>query len=58
MNVPTEIANKVIETMRATPFVLAIMILNISLLSLFAFTLHEVSSAMERREKILDRCLR
>jgi len=58
MNVPTDIAKQVLDTMRTTPFVLAIMIINGAALVGFAYTLHEVSNAMERREALLDRCLK
>jgi len=58
VNVPADLAHKVIETMRATPFVLALLIINIVVLSGFVFTLHEVSAAIERRDKILERCIK
>ena len=58
MNVPADVAKQVIETMRATPFVLAILIINVVVLAGFAFTLHEVSNSVERRDKILERCIK
>jgi hypothetical protein len=58
MNVPADVAKQVIETMRATPFVLAILIVNIAVLAGFTYTLHEVSDAVERRDKILERCIK
>lgn len=58
MNVPQDIAKQVIETMRATPFVLALLIVNIVVLAGFTFTLYEVSKAVERRDKILERCIK
>jgi len=58
MNVPSELAGKVIEQLRGTPFVLALLVINMIVLAGFAFTLHEVSSAMERREKIIERCFK
>ena len=56
MNVPSDIAHKVVESLRSTPFVLALLVLNIIVLAGFAYVLHEVSSAMQRREAILARC--
>jgi hypothetical protein len=58
MNAPRELVDKVIETMKATPFVLALLIINIAVLAGFAFTLHEVGNAIERRDNILEKCIR
>ena len=58
MNVPHDIAHKVIDNMKAAPFVLALLILNIAVLAGFTFTLHEVSNAVERRDRILERCIK
>ena len=57
MNVPTDLARQVVESLKATPFLLALLVINMVVLAGFAFTLHQVSSAMERRESILARCL-
>ena len=61
MNVPTDLARQVVESLKATPFLLALLVINMVVLAGFAFTLHQVSSAMERRERmiapILARCL-
>jgi hypothetical protein len=58
MNVPADLAKQVIETMRATPFVLALLVINVVVLAGFTYTLHEVSDAVERRDKILERCIK
>jgi hypothetical protein len=58
MNVSTDVAKQVIDTMKATPFVLALLVINVVVLAGFTFTLHEVSSAVERRDKILERCIK
>ena len=58
MNVPTEIASKVVDSLKATPFVMALLIINLIMFGAFAYILHEISDAMERREKIIERCLR
>jgi hypothetical protein len=57
MNVPHDIAGKVIDTMRATPFVLALLIINTVVLGGFAFSMHEISNAAERRDGLLQSCL-
>ncbi|MET3969078.1 hypothetical protein [Bradyrhizobium sp. S3.9.1] len=58
MNAPVELAHKVVDQMKATPFVLAILIVNITVLAGFAYTLHEVSGAAARRDTILERCIK
>ena len=58
MNVPGDLAHKVVDQMKATPFVLAILIVNITVLTGFAYTLHEVSGAVARRDTILERCIK
>lgn len=58
MNIPTDVAHKVIETMKATPFVLALLIINVVVLAGFTLTLLEVSKAVERRDRILERCIK
>jgi hypothetical protein len=58
MNVPHGIAKQVIDTMRATPFVLAILIVNSLALVGFAYSLHEISNAAERRDGLLELCLK
>jgi hypothetical protein len=58
MNVTADVAKQVIDTMKATPFVLALLVINVVVLCGFTFTLHEVSNAVERRDKILERCIK
>jgi len=57
MNVPTDVAKQVVESLRGTPFVLALVMLNIVALVGFGFVLNEVSNAMERREPLLKACI-
>lgn len=52
-----EIAIQVIEQLRGTPFVLALLLINITVLAGFAFTLHEVSKGNERRDAMISACL-
>jgi len=58
MNVPHGIAKQVIDTMRATPFVLAILIVNSLALVGFAYSLHKISHAAERRDGLLELCMK
>lgn len=58
MNGPGDLAHKVVDQMKATPFVLAILIVNITMLAGFAYTLHEVGAAIARRDTILERCIK
>jgi hypothetical protein len=57
MNVPTGVVRQAIESLRGTPFVLALVILNIVSLLGFWMVLHSVSEAMERREPLLRACI-
>jgi predicted aspartyl protease len=58
MNIPREIADKVIDNLKGTPFVLALLIINIVVLIGFTFTLHQVGNAVERRDAILEKCIK
>lgn len=58
MNVPADLAKQVVEQMRSTPFVLALLIVNVVVLAGFTYTLHEVSDAAERADKLLERCIK
>ena len=57
MNIPTELASKVVDNFKATPMLFGLLIINVAALIGFAFTLNEVSNAMERREAIIMKCL-
>jgi len=57
MNVSSSVAKQVVESLRGTPFVLALVILNIVALLGFGYVLHEVSNAMERREGLIEKCI-
>ena len=52
-----ELAAQVVEQLRGTPFVLALLVINTIVLAGFAFTLHEVSKGNERRDVMISRCL-
>ena len=52
-----EIAIQVIEQLRGTPFVLALLVINIVVLAGFAYTLHEVGNAIERRDSLIKACI-
>jgi hypothetical protein len=53
-----ETVSKVVESMRGTPFVLALLIINVLTITGFSYTLHEISDAVARRDKILERCIK
>jgi hypothetical protein len=58
VNVPVEVTKQALEIMKATPFVLAILIVNAIALSGFAYSLHEISKAADRRDTLLEKCIR
>jgi len=47
-------AKRVIDRLGATPILLAALVLNVAVLTGFAYVLNEVSHAMERRESIIN----
>jgi hypothetical protein len=57
MNVPADVAKQVVESLRGTPFVLSLLIVNIIVLVGFSLVVHEISQAIERREAVLIKCL-
>lgn len=57
MNVPTDIAKQVVDSLKGTPFVMALLIVNVMALAGFAFVLYEVNSAVERRDEMIKSCL-
>lgn len=52
-----QLATQVIESLRGAPFVLALLVINIIVLAGFAFTLHEVGNAIERRDGLIKSCI-
>ena len=46
-----------IEALRGTPFLLAIVILNVLVIASMALTLHYVSDGIERRDALIKSCL-
>jgi hypothetical protein len=52
-----ELAQQVIENLRSTPLVMALLIINVLVLAGFAFTLHEVGNAIERRDGLIKACI-
>lgn len=57
MNTTGDVVKHTVDALRGAPTLLAILILNLVVLGGFAYTLHEISGAMERRESILKACL-
>jgi hypothetical protein len=52
-----QLAQQVIEQLRGAPFVLALLVINVIVLAGFAFTLHEVGNAIERRDGLIKSCI-
>jgi hypothetical protein len=46
-----------IDALRGTPFLLAIVILNVLVIASMAMTLHYVSDGIERRDALIKSCL-
>jgi len=57
MNVPADVAKQVVESLRGTPFVMALVIINIVALIGFGLVIHEVANSMERREGLIKSCI-
>ena len=57
MNVPTDIARQVVDSMKATPFVLALLLVNTIAFISFAYSMHEISKAADRRDGLLKICM-
>jgi hypothetical protein len=53
----SQLAQQVVEQLRGTPFVLALLVINVIVLAGFAFTLHEVGNAIERRDALIKSCI-
>ena len=52
-----ELAGQVIEQLRGTPFVLALLVINVIVLAGFSITLHEVGNAIERKDAMVTACI-
>jgi hypothetical protein len=53
----TRIADNVVESLRAQPFVLVLFLINVLTLIGFAITLREVSEGIERKDALLESCI-
>ena len=53
-----KIVGQIVHDFKQTPFLLAVLLINTLVLVGFAFTLIQVSEAVERRDKILERCIK
>ena len=56
MNITSTVHN-VTDALKGSPVLLLVLILNLTALAGFAYILHEVSAAIERREVLLKQCL-
>jgi hypothetical protein len=57
VNVPNDIAKSVIDSLKTSPFLLALITINVIALIGFAFVINEISNSMERREAWVKYCL-
>jgi hypothetical protein len=57
MNIPADVAGKAVDALRSTPVILALILMNVIMLSGFWYTLHSVASAMERRDSMIKACI-
>ena len=51
------IAKSVVDSLKGTPLVLALVLINVLTLIGFGYVLHKVSDAMERREALIRACI-
>jgi hypothetical protein len=52
-----QLANNIVESLRTQPLALALVLINVIVLAGFAFTLHEVSKSIERKDAMLQSCI-
>jgi hypothetical protein len=52
-----QLASQAMENLRGTPFVFALLVINIIVLIGFAFTLYDVSKSIARRDAIIQSCI-
>jgi hypothetical protein len=57
MNVPVEIAGRVLDNLKAKPFVMVLLIINAIAFGGFAYSMHEISKAADRRDALLEKCM-
>jgi hypothetical protein len=57
VNVPHDIAKSVVDSLKTSPFLLALITINVIALIGFAFVINEISNSMERREAWVKYCL-
>ena len=53
-----QVIERIVHDFKQTPFLLAVVLINTLVLSGFVFTLVQVSNAVERRDRILERCIK
>lgn len=57
MNIPAEVAGKVVDSLRSTPVILGLLLLNLIMLVGFWYTLSSIADAMERRDAMIKACI-
>jgi hypothetical protein len=53
----TATPREAVDALKGTPILLAAMILNVIVLAGFGWTIHQVSSSIERRDALIKSCL-
>jgi hypothetical protein len=54
----TKAASTAVDALKNQPLVLALVLINIIFLIAITFVLHEVSQSIERRDAMIERCLK
>ena len=53
-----QLVNNIVEALKSQPFVLALLLVNAIFLMVLAFVLQEVSQSIERRDAIIEQCMK
>ena len=54
----SQLVNNIVEALKSQPFVLALLLVNAIFLMVLAFVLQEVSQSIERRDAIIEQCMK
>ncbi|WP_271591532.1 hypothetical protein [Bradyrhizobium sp. CCBAU 65884] len=52
-----QLATNIVESLRGEPLALVLVLVNVTVLAGFAFTLHEVGKSIERKDALLQNCV-
>jgi hypothetical protein len=54
---PGQIAEDIVESLKAQPFVLVLLVINLVVLAGFAITLREVGKGLARKDAMIQTCI-